>query len=413
VVFDDAVAPENWTLPSAASLLTGLFPLTHRAQREKDALAPEVLLLPQFLQKQGFRTGAFVGNGHVSAGTGFERGWDTFKNYVKEGQSNRAEAVLQDALGWIRANKGSPFFLYVHTVDPHVTYDPPDRYLAMYDPGPYAGPVQARDTAALLERIKAGQFVPDERDRKRLHALYCGEVTYHDDALRTFWEALAAEGVAADTLLIVTADHGEEFFEHGKVGHGHSLFQELLHVPLLVRFPGIPAPRRVPAYVGLTDIAPTVIDLLNLGPSADAQGVVFEGNSLLPHLLGQRVSGPVAAFSTHQGERMAVLAGGWKLLMYGPTQTALLAVDGERLEEVPLLPDGKFDWDAMRPVVRAHPITVRALRILLGQFLGAADRRRWRAGQTAGTAAREYAPAAAQYDAATAERLRRMGYVIP
>jgi choline-sulfatase len=409
--FDFAIAPENWTLPSVASLLTGMYPITHGAQRERDALSPEVLLLSLFLQKQGFKTGAFVANGHIAAPTGFDRGWDTFENYVKEAVPSRADDVFADALAWARANKSSPFFLYVHTADPHVPYDPPDRYLQQYDSDSYAGPVQARDTAALLERVKLGQLVLSERDQRRLHALYQGEVTYHDAAFQRFWEELGAAGLQQDTLLIVTADHGEEFFEHGKVGHGHSLFQELVHVPLLVHFPGLARPRRVAPYVSLVDVAPTIVDLFNLGPAADAQNVPFEGNSLLPYLLGQRVAGPAAAFSNHQGERMAVLAAGWKLVMYGPTQSALFALSGPKMEELALAPDGKWDWDALRPLMRAHPIAVRYLRILLGQFLGAPSRRRWTSGAAADAGARVYAPTAARYDAETTERLRAMGYL--
>ncbi|MBN1770083.1 MAG: sulfatase [Deltaproteobacteria bacterium] len=411
-VFEAAIAPENWTLPSTASLLTGMFPTTHGAQRERDALSPEVLLLPQFLKQQGFRTAGFVANGHVSAATGFDRGWDLFKNYIKEGVSNRADDVFRDALTWIRANRGSPFFLYLHTVDPHVPYDPPGRYLERYDGASYAGPVQPRDTAALLERVKAGQLVLTERDRVRLQALYKAEATYHDEALKRFWDELGAAGLQDDTLLIVAADHGEEFLEHGKVGHGHSLFQELLHVPLVFRFPGLPAGRRVAEYVSLLDVAPTIVDLLNLGPAADGQNVPFEGNSLLPELLGHRVAGPVAAFATHQGERMAVLAAGWKLVMVGPTQSALFRLVGdERIEELPLLPDGKWDWEALRLVVRDHPIPVRYLRTLLGQFLGASRRRHWSVEGPGAAGAREYAPSAARYEGDLAERLRAMGYL--
>ena len=388
VVFEAAIAPENWTLPSTASVLTGLYPMTHGAQRERDALSPEVLLLSMFLQKQGFKTGAFVANGHICAAAGFDRGWDTFRNYIKEGRPNRADDVLGDALNWVRANKGSPFFLYVHTVDPHVPYDPPDEFLQMYDAAAYGGPVQGRDTPTLLERVKSGQLVLSERDMVRLRALYEGEVTYHDDALARFWKELGTAGLQDDTLLIVTADHGEEFSEHGKVGHGHSLFQELLHVPLIVRFPGLPGPRRVSQLVSLVDVVPTIVDMFNLGPAAASMGRGVEGNSLLPYLLGQRAAGPDAAFSNHQGERMAVVAGPWKLIMYGPTQSALFSLRGEIIEELPLLPDGKWDWDGLRPLTRSHPITVRYLRILLGQFLGAASRRDWRAGTAPGDRAR-------------------------
>lgn len=411
VVFENAVAPENWTLPSAASLLSGLYPITHRAQREKDALSPDVVLLSEFLRRQGFKTAAFVGNGHVSQASGFGRGWDLLRNYIKEGKPNEAEYLFADALAWVKEHETTPFFLYVHTVDPHVPYDPGREYLQMYDPESYGGPVQPRDTSTLVENVKLRRVTLTDRDKVRLHALYKGEVTYHDDHFKKFVDALAEEGVLDDTLIVVTADHGEEFFEHGKVGHGHSLFQELVHVPLLLRFGGIPAPRRVSEYVGLCDVAPTIVDVLNLGPAAAGAGVSFEGNSLLPMLLGHRVAGPNMAFTNHQSERMAVVAAGWKLQMNGPTQTALFSIRGDEMERVVLQENGIFDWDAMRPFVRAHPITMRYLRVLIGQFLGAPDRQAWRTGDTTAAARRRYAAGTATFDREEEERLRAIGYL--
>ncbi|MDI7268406.1 MAG: sulfatase [Myxococcota bacterium] len=411
VVFENAIAPENWTLPVTASLLSGLYPMTHRTQREKDALSPDVTLLSEFLKRQGLRTAGFVGNGHVSKPNGFERGWDHFRNYIKENRRNRAEDIFGEALAWIRANKGSPFFAYVHTVDPHVPYDPGADYLAAYDARSYAGPVQPRDTSRLLESVKLRRMTLTDRDKERLHALYKGEVTYHDDAFKAFFEGLDAEGLLDDTLIVVTSDHGEEFFEHGKVGHGHSLFQELVHVPLLFWSRGLGRPRRVPEHVGLADVAPTIADLLGFGGAAQGAGWAVEGNSLMPLLMGQRIAGPVAAFTNHQGERIAVVSGGWKLQMNGATQSALLSIRGDDFEQAAFKEDGTFDWDALRPAIRARPITTRYLRIVMGQFLGAPDRQRWRDADVTAAGARQYAPGTAQYDAQTAARLREMGYL--
>jgi hypothetical protein len=110
---------------------------------------------------------------------------------------------------------------------------------------------------------------------------------------------------------------------------------------------------------------------------------------------------------------MAVLAAGWKLVMVGPTQSALFRVvdDEERIEQLPLLPDGKWDWEGLRLAVRDHPLVVRYLRTLLGHYLGTPRRRHWSAGDSGETGPREYAPSAARYDAEMAERLRAMGYL--
>ncbi|MBN2716870.1 MAG: sulfatase, partial [Deltaproteobacteria bacterium] len=239
MIFENAWAQENWTKPSITSLLSGLYSATHQNKSENNKVPSSVVMMQEHFSKLGFETAGFVANGYVSDKFGFKRGWDTWTNYVREGKRNRAEFVADDAVNWLRKRRDEkPFFLYIHTIDPHVPYIPPAKYRALYDNEPYNGVVTATETAKLLEKVKTGALKLTDRDKFRLEALYDGEISYHDDYLVKVYDELKAQGLLDNTVLIVTADHGEEFFEHGSVGHGHSLYEELLHVPLIIRLPG-------------------------------------------------------------------------------------------------------------------------------------------------------------------------------
>ena len=240
VVFTSAQAPENWTKPSVASVLTGLFPATHGTKQSESRLPDGVLMISEGMKQHGVATAAFLANGYVSDKFGFKQGWDHYTNYIRENKSTKAENVFTEAGDWIEKHKDQRFFAYVHTIDPHVPYDPPQKWLDKYDPEPYSGQVSPRKTADQLEKAKRKPpaVVFNERDRRHLRALYDAEVSYHDEELSKFIDRLKKLGVFDDVLFVVTADHGEEFNDHGSWGHGHSVYQELLHVPLMFRRPG-------------------------------------------------------------------------------------------------------------------------------------------------------------------------------
>ena len=233
VVFELAQSPENWTKPSVASILTGLHPQTHRQKTGEAALPSSAVLLSEHLQENGFATGSFIANGYVSDRFGFDQGWDDYSNYIREGGSTEAKDVFEKAGNWIEANRGKRFFAYIQTIDPHVPYDPPADDLRLYDPSDYSGQVRPRITGDLLEKAKRRppEVVFDERDKRRIEALHDGEITQHDRFFGAFLERLDRLGLSDDTLIVVTSDHGEEFDDHGSWGHGHSIYQELLHVP--------------------------------------------------------------------------------------------------------------------------------------------------------------------------------------
>jgi arylsulfatase A-like enzyme len=358
-VFENTQAPESWTKPSVASVLTGLHPASHGAKVSDARLSESALTIGEVFKQAGFSTGTFIASGFISEKFGFNQGWDHYTNYMHEKRRGTAERVFRDAGNWIEAHKHERFFLYLQTVDPHVPYDPPPEFLNLYDPEPYAGPVRPRLTAELLAKAKEvpPKVVFDDRDRRRLEALYDGQVSYHDKYLGAFIERLKKLGLYEQVVFVVTADHGEEFYDHGSYGHGHSVYQELLGVPLMVHVPGA-ASSRVSDTVSTVDVSPTLLAAAGLQVPD-----VMEGENRMPQVLGALPHGPAVAFSDSFEDRRVIRAGRWKLILRGLTATLFdLQTDPHELREVEQ---------------RQHPIAMRYCRIMLGQFLGARDRGDW------------------------------------
>ncbi|MCB9604179.1 MAG: sulfatase-like hydrolase/transferase [Sandaracinus sp.] len=159
VVFENAQSPENWTKPAVASILTSLFPATHGAKNDASRLPHSALTLGEVFQRHGFHTGSFIANGYVSRAFGFDQGWNHYTNYIREQRNTNASNVFGEAAAWIEseleADPQRRLFTYVHTIDPHVPYDPPDDHLRRYDARTdYDGQVTNRRTHLLLEDAK-------------------------------------------------------------------------------------------------------------------------------------------------------------------------------------------------------------------------------------------------------------------
>lgn len=390
-VFEAAQAPENWTKPSVASVLTGLYPASHGTKTGDAKLSDKAVLLSEVLKDAGYATASFLANGYVSDKFGFNQGWDNYTNYIREKRSSNAENVYRDAARWIDEHKKQPFFVYIQTIDPHVPYDPPEEMIELYHPEPYHGVVSPRSTADQLGRAKLSppKVVLNDEDRKYLEALYDGEVSYHDKYLGVFIEKLKRSGLYDKTLFVVTADHGEEFYDHQSYGHGHSLYQELVHVPWILRYPGA-APRRIRETVSTVDIAPTVISSLGLPVPA-----VMEGSDRTAQVFGANAPVFSASVSDFLDDRRSLRAGHWKLVLRGLTPT-LFDLESDPHEQTEL-------------ELAEHPVATRYCRILLGQFLGALDRGDWLNADPPGRSI-ELKGDDADVDEATAAGLRALGY---
>jgi arylsulfatase A-like enzyme len=355
-VMASAHTQENWTKPSVATLLSSLYPWQHNAVTTEAVVPAAVRLLPEVLGERGFHTGAFIANGYVSDRFGFRQGWSTYRNYVREGRRNAAQYVAADVLEWLDARpQDKPFFLYVHTIDPHVPYKPPRSFLEMYDANPYSGVVDFSGDNELLEKIKAGRIPLGPRDRERLEALYDGEISYHDVHFNAIVEGLRRRGVEDDTMFIIVADHGEEFWDHGSVGHGHSVYEELLRIPMIVKLPGTTnGAVRLDDAVGLVDVMPTVLEALGQPLPPD-----LAGTSFLPLLRGEAADAPRATVSGFME--------GWRTVVVGRYKLIHRTIDRMMVHDLGADPREQTD------VAAEHPIALRYLRGMLGLTLGLAE----------------------------------------
>jgi arylsulfatase A-like enzyme len=317
-VVEEAYSQAPWTLPSVVSLLTGRYPGELLGENLSSYGIPDrVTSLPERLAALGYETGAFIGNPSLHAGAGFERGFGTF--FAPPGEvewmRRHADLVNAHALPWLAAHAGGerPFFAYVHYIDPHDPYESPEVVdnQSPFLPG-YTGPV----TGVWVHGIYTGRLaLPDPpRDIEHLSALYDSEVHYVDGRIGELLAAIPPE-VLADTLVVLTADHGEELHDHGGWKHGQTLYEEQIHVPLLLRWDGrIPAGQRLPGTVRLLDLAPTIMAAAGGRPDPRWSGV-----DLLPALTGKGPLPERPAISQHLASgplRAAAVSGRRKLILF-------------------------------------------------------------------------------------------------
>jgi len=272
VRFAHAYAEAPWTLPSHVTMLSGLHPLTHGVRQPDQQPGDEVEMLAQRLAPTHYGF-AFTDGGWLSEPWGFARGFASF-----QARDQDLAKSIEQALEFVRFREPKgPWFGFVHTYDVHCPYDPPPPYAGTFrsegaEPLEVAGRCGNPDYNALALTPAQARYLSDRYDE---------DVRRADDALAQLFAALDALDLWKDTLVIVTADHGEEFLEHGQIGHERTLSREVLSIPLLIAVPGL-APRVVDAPVGLADLVPTLLELV-----AAAPGARLDGRSLVPLLRGE------------------------------------------------------------------------------------------------------------------------------
>jgi arylsulfatase A-like enzyme len=400
VLYRQMSAQASWTKPSVATMITSLYPSSHRAQHididKLDSLSDEVTTLPEVLHERGYRTTGFTTNLYTSSTFNFQQGYDEYiylkptdpffaspissrfavfsaftrlrsaflspAMYPHDEEYQDAATLNQHALAWLETNRGSRFFLYLHYMDPH---------------GPYfAHPYNGVSSIGVSQQpAHTSSFIQ----------LYNGEVAYLDSYLGRLFDQLKAWGLYDDMLIIFTADHGEEFYEHGGWWHGYTLYEEQLAVPLVIKYPGN-------AYAGTVDtefarsldLAPTVLDMIGEVLPETMQGV-----SLRPGATASRPTTVFAEVDYKSHILRAIRTQHFKLIVANPGNPRGLPPEA--------LFDLQTDPGEQRNLAPSEPDAVRLLRAQLDRAIAAAEALAV-AGQTG------------VLDAATRERLRQLGY---
>lgn len=316
VLFERVYSSSSWTLPSMASVFTSLHPIQHRVVDRGFRLAPQIPTLAGVLAQNGWLTAAFVTHIYVSSLFGLDSGFLEFRELsidwnFGEGLQVTAEALNEQLFPWLEHHADQRFFLYVHIFDPHWDYSPPEPFASEFIKEGYSGP--ADGTYKFLEQYLPRDRLMSQEDLDQVVALYDGEIKWTDHQLGRLFDHLKRLGLWEDTLLVVLADHGEEFQEHQSFHHIRTLYEEVLRVPLLVKLPGgrsVGARLRVPERVRNLDLAPTILDLAGIEcPST------FQGESILPLVWNEGADRTVFAHTVrHESNKMTWIEGEEKLI---------------------------------------------------------------------------------------------------
>ncbi len=322
VLCERCMSSAPWTLPSFATIFTSLHPTQHGATVVKSHMRDSFPTLAGILKENGYATGAIVNAPALKPANGVARGFDFYHMTPLDGRD--ADGTTRDALEWIDGVEDGPFFMFAHYFDPHLSYSPPYPYNRLYFPG-YQGRIGASFNLEGFSRVRDSMFVQlqelKDDDWRQIVALYDGEIAFTDSAVGELLRGLNDRGLLENTLIVFLSDHGEEFFEHGGFEHGHSLYDELIHVPLIFSLPGgLPRDVRLKRQVRLLDVAPTILDILDIPVEPH-----FEGTSLEPLLTGRGDVSPVgkdllpaeAAYAEammHSTEQKCISVYPWKLV---------------------------------------------------------------------------------------------------
>lgn len=391
-------AQASWTKPSVATQLTSLYPSSHRAILKRDMLPSDVLMLPELLHERGYRTGGFANNVNVAPTFNFDQGYDyylflapSYHFFASEASSQLAvyqglrivnerflspgkypqyfyqpaEVVNDHALKWLEANKDTRFFLFIHYMDPHDPY--------------FEQPFNGRGIARVANPN------PDPALAPTMSKLYDGEVTYLDDHLGELFAALKKWGLYDNTIIVLTGDHGEEFYEHGGWWHGTTLYEEQIAVPLIIKYPNSARANTVDdEFARSLDLAPTILDEIGF-PIPEA----MQGLSLRPGATTPRAE-TMFAEEDHEGNVLrAIRTRHHKLIIANENNPRGLPTGA--------LFDLRTDPGEQQNLAAGEPDTVQLLRTALDQVIAFAE-------------AHAVAGQSGELDAATRERLRQLGY---
>lgn len=295
LVYERAYAQAPWTTPSIGALLSSRYPTSLGIRGDRSVLPSDVTTLPEVLSGAGYRTAAVVSHSFCSERWGFAQGFTDFdESNVLGHDAVTSEGVTERGLAFLEGPgvEAQPWFLWLHYFDPHCAYIEQSEAFAGTEP--YEGPVRSGQLYSELWKQRRSLTAPDFEELRRL---YDSEIHHTDHQVGRILEHLEREGLLENTIVVITADHGEEFGDHGSLGHARTLHEELIRVPLLIHVPGT-QPGRLDTPVALIDVYPTLLESLGLEAPTD-----LEGQDILPGGVGLE-PGRVVFSETQRGNRL-------------------------------------------------------------------------------------------------------------
>lgn len=287
ILFSKVISPAPWTLPSLASMMTGLSPSVHMTKGSASRLPDNLQTLSEYMRDQGYYTAAILSNQYLATPYNLSQGFLEYNAYPNKSIGDsfgmkllkiiipskfRARVTTGDltelAIEWLRSNHKKDFFLWIHYLDPHAPYAPPKEFLPSGNPPPTVGTYFDK-----IHDIRGGYFFPSYTEKEWIIKLYDSEVRYVDNYIGKLLETLKELNIYDDSLIILTSDHGEEFWEHGGYEHGHTLYNELLRVPLIIKLPQSGFKGRIDTIVQTHSIMPTILDICDINHDAKSLSV--------------------------------------------------------------------------------------------------------------------------------------------
>ncbi len=363
VVFERAFSPAAWTKPAVASIMTGATPSVHGALSLNSKIPEEFDTLAELMSRAGYRTAAFQGNPLLQRPFRFNQGFSIYSSpsgalghsigakiaarICDEQKSNQTTMLTEQAMAWLRSEEESPAFLWLHYFDPHLPYAPPREFL----------PVDLEDDGgktlfANVDAVRHGNKL-SAGDRGRIRSLYEAEVRFVDQQVGRLLDDLRARGIYDDALIVFTSDHGEEFWEHDGFEHGHSFYDEVVRVPLMIKLPGNGSALRAEAPVSTRSVMPTILDIVGID--------VSDGGMLAPSL-ADRCRGESAPDSPIVSHGALYFEDGIAIVFDGLKYIQRAASGSERLYDM------ERDSAEQVSIAATHPDAIETARALRAQY---------------------------------------------
>lgn len=305
LIFEKAMSNAPWTKPSMGTIFTSMYPHEHQAFYWEDNLNNACLTLAETFRNNNYLTFAVQTNAIITKNYNFNQGFQHYDEIIRE----KGDKVTAKFNSWLMKNNDKPFFAYLHYMDVHLPYNAPEEFKQIFEPEVINSLLKDIDKAYEVRMLN--ELGLSKQDKQHFINMYDAEIRYFDYNFGMIIDNLKKSGILDKTIIILTSDHGEEFWEHNGSEHGHCQYNEVLHVPLIIKYSSKLPVKRIKSYVQLLDLFPTILSL-----SRQKNNFYLKGRNLILNVKTNSPSNEEIFFEGigFGAEKKGVLKNGWKLI---------------------------------------------------------------------------------------------------